>query len=140
VRPYYSCMCFTAGRVMMGQLGTFPLSYKVAGRRVVIVGGGAEALNKARLLTMTAASVVVVAARVEDGFAGLEVTVHARPFAADDLDGAALVFIADRGPEGRAAQRAARLRGIPVNVVDAPSACDFYTPSIIARAPVAIAI
>lgn len=40
----------------MGYLNTFPVSYKVKGRRVVIVGGGAEALNKARLLAKTSAA------------------------------------------------------------------------------------
>ena len=31
----------------MGELKTFPVSYKVQGQRIVIVGGGEEALNKA---------------------------------------------------------------------------------------------
>ena len=46
---------------MMGDLNTFPVSYKVQGKRIVIVGGGDEALNKARLALKTTASVVIVA-------------------------------------------------------------------------------
>ena len=34
----------------------------------------------------------------------------------------------------------ARARGIPVNVVDVPDECDFYTPSIIDRAPLTVAV
>lgn len=124
----------------MGELHTFPLSYKVKGRRIVIVGGGEEALNKARLAAKTSASVLVVCARIVSDFSGLPVTVAARAFATADFDGAALVFVADRDADGAAARLAARQRGIPLNVVDAPSECDFYTPSIIARAPVAIAV
>ena len=124
----------------MGELNTFPLSYKVKGQRIVIVGGGEEALNKARLAIKTTASVVIISSRIESDFSGLPVDVVARSFAPADLDGAALVFVADHGPDGAAAKAAARQRGIPLNVVDVPAECDFYTPSIIDRAPVTVAI
>jgi len=124
----------------MGQLNTFPLSYKIEGQRIVIVGGGEEALNKARLAIKTTASVVIVSQGIEADFSALPVSVVARPFAASDLDGAALVFVADHGADGAAAKVAARERGIPLNVVDVPEECDFYTPSIVERAPLTVAI
>jgi uroporphyrin-III C-methyltransferase/precorrin-2 dehydrogenase/sirohydrochlorin ferrochelatase len=124
----------------MGELTTFPVSYKVEGKRIVIVGGGEEALNKARLAIKTTASVVIVARNIEIDFTALPVTVHARPFEADDLVEAALVFVADHGPDGEAAKLAARAARIPLNVVDVPEECDFYTPAIIDRAPVTIAV
>ena len=49
----------------MGELNTFPVSYKVQGQRIVIVGGGEEALNKARLVTKTTALVVIVSRSIE---------------------------------------------------------------------------
>ncbi len=124
----------------MGDLNTFPLSYKVKGRRIAIIGGGEEALNKARLLTKTTASVVIISPHIEADFSALPVNVLERAFEASDLDGVALVFVADRGPDGEAAKHAARARKIPLNVVDVPNECDFYTPSIIDRAPLTIAI
>ncbi len=124
----------------MGHLDTFPVSYKVRGQRIVIVGGGEEALNKARLLTKTTASVVIISRAIEIDFSSVDVIVLARPFVGSDLDGAALVFVADHGPDGDDAKLAARERRIPLNVVDVPSECDFYTPSIIDRAPLTIAI
>ena len=124
----------------MGELNTFPLSYKVKGQRIVIVGGDEEALNKARLAAKTTASVVIISRQVDADFSTLGVEVLRRPFAESDLDGAALVFVADHGPDGDAAKQAARARGIPLNVVDVPEECDFYTPSIIDRAPLTIAI
>src|SRR6185312_981358 len=127
-------------RSAMGELNTFPLSYKVEGRRIVIVGGGEEALNKARLTIKTTASVVIISPTISADFSALPVTVLARSFAPDDLDGAALLFVADRGPDGEAARAAAKARGIPVNVVDVPELCDFYTPSIVDRAPLTVAI
>ncbi|MGN6099742.1 MAG: siroheme synthase CysG [Devosia sp.] len=124
----------------MGELNTFPLSYKVKGQRIVIVGDGEEALNKARLAVKTTASVVIVAPAREADFSGLGVTVEERGFEDSDLEGAALLFVAEDGPDGQAAIAAARARGIPVNVVDVPEECDFYTPSIIERAPLTVAI
>ncbi|GLQ54634.1 siroheme synthase CysG [Devosia nitrariae] len=124
----------------MGQLNTFPLSYRIEGKRIVIVGGGEEALNKTRLAIKTTASVVIISSKIEADFSALPVTVLARPFAASDLDGAALVFVADHGADGEAAKVAARARGVPLNVVDVPSECDFYTPSIVERAPLTVAI
>lgn len=124
----------------MGELNTFPLSYKVRGQRIVIVGGGEEALNKARLAVKTTAQVVIISEQVEADFSGLGATVIARRFAESDLDGTALVFVADHGDDGRTAIAAARARNIPLNAVDVPAECDFYTPSIVERAPLTIAI
>jgi len=124
----------------MGALNTFPVSVKVEGKRIVIVGGGLEALNKARLAIKTTALVVIISRTVTEDFSALPVTVFTRPFATSDLVDAALVFVAKHGPDGEAAKLAARAAGVPLNVVDVPAECDFYTPSIIDRAPVSIAI
>jgi len=124
----------------MGALNTFPVSMKIEGRRIVIVGGGGEALNKARLAIKTTGQVVIVSRQIEEDFTGLPVLVHERAFVPCDVFGAAMVFVADHGPDGAAAKRVARLAGVPLNVVDVPAECDFYTPSIIDRAPISIAI
>lgn len=124
----------------MGELNTFPLSYKVRGKRIVVFGGGLEALNKARLAIKTTASVVIVADQPLPELAAIahELLPGDRWRAA--LDGAALLFVAEAGPIAEAMAIEAHARGIPVNVVDTPDACDFYTPSIIERAPLTIAI
>jgi uroporphyrin-III C-methyltransferase/precorrin-2 dehydrogenase/sirohydrochlorin ferrochelatase len=125
----------------MGELNTFPVSYKVQGQRIVIVGGGEEALNKARLALKTTASVVIVAdpkSLKNFDFGGCEIVPFGANFAV--LDNTALVFIAETGPVADAIKIEARKRGIPVNVVDVPEECDFYTPSIIDRAPLTIAV
>ena len=124
----------------MGALNTFPLSFKVKGQRIVIIGGGEEALNKARLAIKTTASVVIISARIEADFSDLPVELHERDFQNSDLDGVAIVFVASEGDEERAAIAAARARNIPLNVVDKPEFCDFYTPSIVDRAPITVAI
>ena len=52
----------------MAALDTFPVSLKVAGRRIVVVGGGLAALNKTRLALKTSAEVEVWARAFDPGF------------------------------------------------------------------------
>ncbi len=127
------------------KLTTFPAFIKVAGRRALIVGNGEEALAKCRLLSETEARIVLVAdapsadlrAFVET--AGIE---HIRDiFSASVLQGAVFAFGATGdGAADRAVVEAARAAGILANAVDQPDFCDFYTPALVARAPLAVAI
>ncbi len=127
------------------KLAVFPAFHKVAGRRVVIVGGGAEAAAKIRLLSETRAEIVVFAATLDRETGADLIAAHgdwrgAFPVAAD-LAGAALVFAATGSEESdREVCALAREAGVPVNVVDRPELCDFYTPALVNRAPLAVAI
>ncbi|WP_143254961.1 bifunctional precorrin-2 dehydrogenase/sirohydrochlorin ferrochelatase, partial [Brucella abortus] len=126
-------------------LADFPAFFRVSGEVVAVVGGGEEALNKARLVAQTAARLRIIAEKAEPHLAAF-IESHgvehiASPFAPELLDGAKLVFVATGDEAGdRAAAAAARARKIPVNVVDRPALCDFLTPAIVNRAPVTIAI
>lgn len=127
------------------RLGVFPAFHRVAGRRVVVVGGGVEAANKIRLLAETSAEIVVFAPSLDAEPGAVVAAAHAdwrgaRPALAD-LAGAALVFVATGSEESdREIAVLAREAGVPVNVVDRPELCDFFTPAIVNRAPLAIAI
>lgn len=122
------------------KLSIFPTSWRVADRDIIIVGGGEEALAKARLAVKTQGRVKVIARDFTANFTGLELELVAKPFSPEHLRDAALVFVADDGVDGLAAIDAARAQRVALNVVDKPELCDFYTPAIIERAPVSIAI
>ena len=123
----------------------FPAFFETRGRRCLVVGGGAAAAGKLRLLADSEALVTVVApapsADLEALAAGDRHCLLRRPFQAADLIGQGLVFVAtgDAGEDALVAA-AARRRNIPVNVVDRPALCDFIVPSIIDRDPVVIAV
>ena len=127
------------------KLNSFPVFMRVENRTVVIVGSGEEALAKARLLGQSSASIRIVADAAEPALRdwsqanGAELVEE--PYRADLLDGACLVFAAT-GEEDLDARIVsdARGRGIPVNAVDRPNLCDFFTPAIVNRAPVCVAI
>jgi uroporphyrin-III C-methyltransferase/precorrin-2 dehydrogenase/sirohydrochlorin ferrochelatase len=123
---------------------TFPMFLQMAGRHVVIVGGGEQAAQKARLILRTEARLVLVAPDLDAELAALVAEGHAEQveeLSVDVFRGAALVFVAT-GCVGLdyAAHALAKAAGALVNVVDRPALCDATTPSIVDRDPVVVAI
>ncbi|WP_377288987.1 siroheme synthase CysG [Rhizobium sp. SG2393] len=130
---------------MTDRLTVFPAFFRVADKRVAVFGNGDEAFAKVRLLLNTQAHIVAFANQPEANYAallaerGIE-TVRA-PFDATQVDGATLVFAATGDAAfDREIVRTARAAGIPANAVDQPDWCDFLTPALVNRAPVAVAI
>ncbi|MEP1207406.1 MAG: siroheme synthase CysG [Rhizobiaceae bacterium] len=126
-------------------LDVFPAFFNVAGRRVVIAGGGDEAAAKLRLLSETKAQLEVIApqisAAMDDALSRSGAIHYPRNFEFEDFADAALVFTAQEDEEADAlAVEAARMVGVPVNAVDRPHLCDFITPAIVNRDPVVVAV
>ncbi|MGH1329340.1 MAG: NAD(P)-dependent oxidoreductase [Paracoccaceae bacterium] len=123
----------------------FPMFLRVAERDVLIIGGGEQAAQKARLMLKTEARISFLAPHIDDELAALvaegRANHHAGPITPDHLRGAALVFIGSGCPGHDAAIHAlAREAGVLVNVVDQPALCEATTPSIVDRDPLVIAI
>jgi uroporphyrin-III C-methyltransferase / precorrin-2 dehydrogenase / sirohydrochlorin ferrochelatase len=123
---------------------TFPMFLQMAGRHVVIVGGGEQAAQKARLMLKTEARIVLVCPELDAELAALVAQGRAEQvctLCVDVFRGAALVFVAT-GCVGLdyAAHALAKEAGAVVNVVDRPALCDATTPSIVDRDPVVVAI
>lgn len=122
-----------------------PLFHILRGRRALLVGGGDVALRKARLLSDAGAVLRVVAPEVhyelrelvEEGAGEL----LPRAYAPDDLQDCVLVIAAtDDEPLNAQVSRDAHARGVPVNVVDAPSLCSVIFPAIVDRSPLVVAV
>jgi precorrin-2 dehydrogenase/sirohydrochlorin ferrochelatase len=104
----------------------YPVSLEVTGRTAVVIGEEAVAQGKDRALASAGARVVV---RSESEW---------RP---EDLDDAFLCVAASSDPEIREAVfRAARERGVLVNVMDDIARCDFAAPAVVRRGDLAIAV
>jgi uroporphyrin-III C-methyltransferase/precorrin-2 dehydrogenase/sirohydrochlorin ferrochelatase len=127
------------------KLTVFPAFHKVDGARVVVAGGGEEAAAKVRLLAETSATIELFHPTIDQGTAAdlraAGGSWHARIPGAEDFAAAALAFIAT-GDEAsdRAAAELAKAAGVPVNVVDRPELCDFFTGAMVNRAPLAVAV
>jgi uroporphyrin-III C-methyltransferase/precorrin-2 dehydrogenase/sirohydrochlorin ferrochelatase len=101
---------------------SLPLFHRIAGQPVIVLGEGAAADAKRRLVERAGGQVI----------RSLDVGVER---------GARLAFVAlgDEDQDRAAAMRLHRA-GVLVNVADRPALCDFTTPSILDRDPVQIAI
>ncbi|MCB1688882.1 MAG: uroporphyrinogen-III C-methyltransferase [Halioglobus sp.] len=122
-----------------------PVSLRLAGTPVLLVGGGGVATRKARLLLRAGARLTVVSPAV---CTELQVLLDEHDgvwqqgyYQSADLHGKRLVVAAT--PEASVNEQvyhdAMRL-SIQVNVVDAPHLCTFIFPSIVDRDPVLVAI
>ena len=96
---------------------SLPLFVRLKGRPVILLGDGEPAAAKRRLLERAGADIVG-----EDESASL-----------------AIVAI-EEDAEAEAAIARLKARGVLVNAVDRPAACDFTLPAIVDRDPVLIAI
>ncbi|MEM8536876.1 MAG: NAD(P)-dependent oxidoreductase [Pseudomonadota bacterium] len=123
----------------------FPMFIKTTDRRVIIVGGGEQAAQKARLMLKTDAQIMLAAPDIDDELQGIvssgRATHYTGPLTEDFFAGAAMVFVASGcfavDVSAHAIAKAARCH---VNVVDQPDLCDLTTPSLVDRDPVVIAI
>ena len=123
----------------------FPIFLDLDARKVVAVGGGEAIAQKLRLVLKTGAHVVVVAEHLNEELAELfeagRISWTARTFRSSDVHAAALVYVATGDAAINAdVSAAARAAGIPVNIIDDPDLCSFYTPAIVDRDPVIVAI
>lgn len=111
------------------------------GRRTLVVGGGAVALEKAQGLLDCGAAVTVVAPVVIDRLARLRVELVRRAYDTSDLDGCFLVVAATSDTEvNRRVHGDAEERGLLCNVADVPELCNFILPAVHRAGPIAVAV
>ena len=122
-----------------------PLAFDLKNRPCLIVGGGAIATRKARLLNKAEARLLVVAPDITDELRQLVLASGGEymvgTYRKSLLDSVELVVAATADADVNAQVSAdARARRLPVNVVDSPAHCTFTFPSIVERGPLAIGI
>ena len=122
-----------------------PVFLNLKQRPCSVIGGGEVASRKVSLLLEAGARVTLYSPSlcetirrwVSEG----KLRHVAKGFSDEMLDGCALAIAAtDDISVNRRVSEAAKVRGIPVNVVDQPELCTFIMPSIIDRSPVMIAV
>ena len=121
-------------------MAVFPVFLKLAGRRVVVVGGGPIAAGKLRALLDAEADVTVVAPDIVDAIRNAPVRLLNREFEPGDLDGAWYVVAAAPPEVNRAVSAAANARGIFVNAVDDLENASAYAGAVLQRGGVTIAL
>ena len=123
----------------------YPVFLDIAGKPVVVIGGGKVALGKARGLLEAGAEVTVVSPDLHPELKALISTGRLkhvqREYAPGDLEGHLLAFVAtDDRSVNAAVAREGRERGVWVNAVDDPPNCDFVMPGVVRRGDLIVAV
>ena len=121
-------------------MSVFPVFLKLAGRRVLVVGGGPVAASKLRALLEADAHVTVVAPDFVPDIVGAAVERVQRGFAPADLDGVCFVVAAAPPEVNREVSAAAHARGLFVTAVDDLENASAYLGAVVRRAGVTIAL
>ncbi len=123
----------------------FPMFVKLTGRPCLVVGAGEIGESKIASLLEAGAKVRVVAlkatARVQSWAETKKIEWLARAWEPSDLEGMFLVVAATSAAElqERVFEEAQR-GGVLCNIVDVPDRCDFYSPAVVQRGALQIAI
>jgi uroporphyrin-III C-methyltransferase / precorrin-2 dehydrogenase / sirohydrochlorin ferrochelatase len=123
----------------------YPLGLLLAGKRVLVVGGGAVATRRVPALLAADARVVLVAPEVTPALRALagEGRLHWEPrrFVPSDVDGAWLVHVAvDDRPAAAAVSAAAAERRVFCVRADDRYAATAWTPAVTRHGPVTVAV
>ncbi len=120
----------------------FPVFLDIKDQPVLVVGGSFMAARRTAAAFAAGGRVRVVAEELDRAFEDCRGFEHrARPFQAEDMEGARLVFVAgDDEALNVRVSALAREWGIPVNVADRLDLCSFVMPSIVDRSPVVVAV
>jgi len=118
----------------------FPVFLKLAGRRVLVVGGGPVAASKLAALVGAGALVHVVAPEVVPEIVALDVPISRRAFAPADLDDVWFVVAAATPEVNRQVADAAEARRVFVNAVDDLASASAYLGGVVRKGGVTLAI
>lgn len=125
--------------------GSFMVAWRLAGQRVLVVGGGNVAAGRVRLALEADATVLVVApqlgAELRHRWANGELDWRPDRYADADLEGVGMVLAClDDEEQSRQIAEVCRARGIPVNCADIPDLCDFWFASQHRDGPLQLAL
>jgi len=123
----------------------FPIFVDTSVGTTLVVGGGANAARKLRLLLRAGARAKVVAPHAIEEIESYadedRIEFLRRAVTQEDVASASLVISATGLDDvDTFVSTAAQIAGVKVNVVDRPDLSDFIVPSIVDRAPVVVAI
>jgi uroporphyrin-III C-methyltransferase/precorrin-2 dehydrogenase/sirohydrochlorin ferrochelatase len=118
-----------------------PIFLNLKNKPCLVVGGGEVAVRKASLLLQAGATIRIVAPQLKESFELPPDSEHiAERFQPSHLDGVTLVIAATNDTAvNEQVSLEAKLRNIPVNVVDNPELCTFIMPAILDRSPLLVA-
>ena len=123
----------------------YPVFLDIAGKPVIVIGGGKIAYQKMENLLKAGAVVTVVSPELNEEMASLLAAGRfrhiEREYEPGDLEGYTIAFVAtDDRSANATVTREGRERRVWVNAVDDPPNCDFIMPGVVQRGDLVISI
>lgn len=123
----------------------YPVFLTLRGRKCLVIGGGEVATHKALGLLECDANVTVISPSATPALRDLAksgaITLIQRPYLPGDLKGAYLAIAATSAADvNREIAKEAESRRVLLNIVDVQDLGDFFTPAVVQRGQVTIAI
>jgi siroheme synthase-like protein len=118
-----------------------PISINIAGKKILLIGGGKVAFHKASLLLRYTNDITVIAPEFHVEFDTLPLRLIKKKYESDDLNGAFLIYLCTENEKLNAEIKSVcENRRILTNVCDNPQLCDFVSPAIFRENHVSIAV
>lgn len=122
----------------------YPIFVEMAGRRILVIGGGKVAQEKVAGLLAAGADITVLSPdlspRLQALAAAGTIAYQPQPYFEGALAGYEVCFVAtDDGAVNAAVADEGKRTGIWVNAADDPKHCDFILPSVVRRGDVVVA-
>ena len=122
-------------------MGQFPINLNLAGRPVLVVGGGRIALRKVQQLLLADADVTVLSPSIVDELRALPVAKIEREYRIGDVSGYRLVITATGVRDvDQQIYYDCEIRNIWVNSADDPERCAFTLPATMRRGELMVTV
>lgn len=118
-----------------------PISLKIEGKKVLIIGGGNVALHKMKLLRRFTEEIMVIGKQVDKQIKDSGSGYREQEYNPSVLDGYDLIYVCtDNRALNRQIKQDANQKGLLVNVADDPGLSDFVSPAIYKSKNITVAV
>jgi len=118
-----------------------PISIDITDRKILIIGGGQNALKKIRILQRSGAHLEVVAENIIDEIYATGVVCFRKKYEKADVNGYLMLYSCTNNETlDRQIAQDGREAGVLVNIHDKPALCQFVSPAIYQDGNITVAV
>ena len=118
-----------------------PISIDISDQKILIIGGGQNALKKILILKRSGANIEVVAKNIIDEIYASGVVCHLKKYERSDLNDFLMLYSCTNNETlDKQIAQDAREAGVLVNIHDNPALCQFVSPAIYREGNISVAV
>jgi precorrin-2 dehydrogenase/sirohydrochlorin ferrochelatase len=118
-----------------------PISLDISDQKILVIGGGKNALKKILILNRFGAQIEVIAEKIIDEVYATVSTCFQKSYEKSDLKGYLMLYSCTNNEElDRQIAQDGREAGVLVNIHDNPALCQFVSPAIYQNENISVAV